>query len=264
MNDFAPAYLWAICPECLPDLMRRMAAPTPHVAMRQPPPTLRMEPGRNGKSVAVIDIASVMTKAGSWWGGPGTAQIRQDIRRAAADPNVSGIMLAIDSPGGTVAGTADLAADVREARRSKPVYAQIEDLGASAAYWVASQASAVFANDPTALVGSIGTLLTVYDMSEAAKREGVEAVVFATGELKGTGLPGAPVTEAQRQYLQGVVNATQTYFDAAVKNGRGLSAAELAAVRTGGVFPAATALDLKLIDGIQPAGRTLKALANER
>lgn len=241
------------------DFARHAAAPPPARTS-----TLEMVAGAGGRNVAVVKAAGTLMKQQSSTGGTSTVQLRRDIRQAAADPTVSGILLAIDSPGGTVAGTADLAADVAAARRKKPVWAHVDDLGASAAYWLASQADQVFANSPTALVGSIGTIMTVYDVSKAAEAEGVRPVVFATGPLKGTGTPGTPITDEQRAYMQGLVDDVQTHFDAAVRKGRGLSAAELAAVRTGAVFPAAEAKQLRLIDGIQPLDKTLAALAAAR
>src|SRR5581483_9650939 len=109
----------------------------------------------------------MLMKGQSSMGGTSTVMARRDIRQAVADQDVAGILLAIDSPGGTVAGTDDLAAEVRQARTSKPVWAAIDDLGASAAYWVASQTQRVTVNSPTALVGSIGTLQVIRDLSAA-------------------------------------------------------------------------------------------------
>jgi signal peptide peptidase SppA len=238
------------------DMARHMATSSPSRNSN-----IEMISGRGGKSVAVIKILGTLMKSQSSFGGTSTVQLRRDIRQAAADPNVSGILLAIDSPGGTVAGTADLAADVRAARKQKPVWAHIDDLGASAAYWVASQTDAIYANSPTALVGSIGTLMTVYDVSVAAEREGVKALVFATGPLKGAGAPGSVVTDEQRAYFQGLVDDAQTAFDSAVRGGRGMNATQLTAVRTGAVFPASKAVDLKLIDGIRSLEKTVEALA---
>ncbi len=217
-------------------------------------------PARNGQSVAVIRIAGTMMKASSSFGGASTVQIRKDVRAAASDSDVSGILLAIDSPGGTVAGTEDLANDVRAARRQKPVYAHIDDLGASAAYWVASQADRIYANVPTALVGSIGTMAVVYDASKAADTQGIEALLFATGPLKGAGTEGTRVTPEQRAHFAELTNQLQKSFDAGVKRGRGLTDKQLADVRTGGVYTAENAVSLKLIDGIQQFGKTLDEL----
>jgi signal peptide peptidase SppA len=224
---------------------------------------VRVDPGRGGKSIARIQVRDVLMKGRPFFRGTSTVEVGNAVDRAAADPNVSGILLEIDSPGGTVAGTEALAGKVRAARRKKPVWAAIEDLGASAAYWVASQANSIYATSKTALVGSVGTVLTVYDVSKAAEGQGVRPRVFSTGPLKGAGTPGAPVTDEDAVYFQGLVNEAQTHFDAALRSpmGRGFSAAELNAVKTGGVFPAGEAQRLRLIDGVRSLDSILDALA---
>lgn len=214
-------------------------------------------PAAAGKTVAIVRLTGMLMKSQPSMGGTSTIQARRDLRQAAADPDVTAIVLAIDSPGGTVAGTSDLAADVAAARKSKPVLAHIDDLGASAAYWVASQADKITANSPTALIGSIGTLQVVYDQSAAAEKEGIRTLVFRTGPLKGLGTPGAPVTDEQAAHIQSLVDSIQQSFDAGVMKGRGLSASELANVRHGGVMTATAALNARLIDAIQPLSKTI-------
>jgi signal peptide peptidase SppA len=251
---------------CLSDLLRavdwsQVAAGPP---ARPAPPPFRTVAVKGGKNVAVIPLSGTLMKGMPFFSGTSTVAARQAIRDASADPTVSAILLAIDSPGGTVAGTADLAADVRAAQRgknAKPVWAHVDDLAASAAYWGASAAGAVYANSDTALVGSIGTVLTMYDLSKKAEAEGVVPRVFATGDLKGAGTPGTPITDAQAGHFQSIVNGLQASFDADVMRGRGLSKSALAEAKTGGVFRAEDAVRMKLIDGIQPMGRTIEALA---
>lgn len=216
--------------------------------------SIAMIPAGDGKSTAVIQLAGTLMKARSSFGGTSTVQARRDVRAAARNPDVSGILLHIDSPGGTVAGTSDLAAEVKAARRLKPVFAQIEDQAASAAYWVASQASKVYANSATAMAGSIGTMLAV------SKETGGRVTVFTSGPLKAPGASGE-LTDEQSAYLQGLVNGWQSEFDAAVKSGRRLTDKQLAAVNSGAVFLANTARELRLIDGVQSAEATLAELA---
>ncbi|MCC7085880.1 MAG: hypothetical protein IT427_12835, partial [Pirellulales bacterium] len=91
--------------------------------------------------IATISLnGTLMKHAASLGMGTSTALARRLVRQAANDPQVRGIMLHIDSPGGTVAGTKELADEVATATQRKPVRAHISDLGASAAYWIASQA----------------------------------------------------------------------------------------------------------------------------
>jgi signal peptide peptidase SppA len=257
MESAAFAAMWRTASHT--DLAAHMRAGPPKVVS-----TADLVPARNGKSVAVVKAVGTLMKGQSSFGGTSTVQLRRDIRSAANDPNVSGILLAIDSPGGTVAGTADLGAEVKSARRKKPVWAHVDDMAASAAYWVASQADAIYANGPTALVGSIGTVWNVYDSSAAAEREGVKVLQFATGPLKGAGSPGTVITDEQQAEFRKLVGEMQTHFDSAVRSGRGMSAAQLHAVRSGGVFPAAEAKDLKLIDGVRSLETTLAALAEAK
>jgi signal peptide peptidase SppA len=266
IHDYIGA--WAIEPTAANALLAlaRSTNLFAHVLEAKAAPTevrsaLALQPDGRGKSLAVVPLVGVLMKhQSSMGGGTSTVQARRDIRMAANNDDVSAILLSIDSPGGTVAGTADLGEEVRAAAKKKPVYAFVSDLCASAAYWVASQADAIYANNATALVGSIGTVMSLYDESKAAEQQGVETLVFATGPLKGAGTPGAAVTEEQRSYFQALVEDAQKSFDAAVKKGRSLTDLQLKNVRTGGVFGAEDAVDRKLIDGVQSLEATVDAL----
>ncbi len=257
--------LWCMEPlafDTLVQMIRRIdLAAHMRLAQENPPvikSSLEMTPAnRDGKSVAIVKMTGPMMKSQSSMGGTSTVQLRKDIRAAAANPDVGGILLAIDSPGGTVAGTYDLAAEVKAARRMKPVVAHVDDMAASAAYHVASQAEAIYANSPDAVIGSIGTYVTVYDTSEAAQQQGVKAFHFATGPLKGAGAPGTKFTEEQQAHFQALIDDSQKTFDDAVRRGRGMSASQLADVRSGGLFLAESAIGKKLIDGVQSMSKTI-------
>src|SRR5690606_27173335 len=123
-------------------------------------PGYQIEPG----GVATVVIDGMMMKGDSSFGGTSTVRTRRAIRGAAADPNVRAIALRISSPGGHVHGTPELAAEVKAAAATKPVHAFAEDIMASAAYWVASQARSISVN-PTGEVGSIGVFGVVEDTS---------------------------------------------------------------------------------------------------
>jgi len=259
--------LWSMSPQHFSGLwsMAQRIDLAAHVEEGPPPlkSVLEKIPGPGDKSIAVVKMTGLLMKSQSSMGGTSTIQLRREIRAAAADPEVAGILLAVDSPGGTVAGTDDLATDVKAARRAKPVWAHIDDLGASAAYWAISAANRIVANSPTALVGSIGTIQVVRDFSAAAEREGIRTLVFATGSLKGLGTPGTKVTDEQAEHLQSLVDAVQLNFDSAVQKGRSLGVKELAAVRHGGVMTATEAMDKRLVDAVQPLSKTLSEFSRE-
>ncbi len=190
-----------------------------------------------------------MTKAGSSLGGGSTVQARQAIRQAENDSKVKAIVLQIDSPGGTVSGTKDLADAV--ANSKKPVIAFVEDLCCSAAMWVASQASEIYANNATATIGSIGTFMGLYDLSKALENEGIKAVVVKAGEFKGGGFPGTEITDAQVAQWQKQIDQLQIEFTKGIASGRKMDVEDAASLATGQTWLAKEAVKLKLIDGIK-------------
>lgn len=215
---------------------------------------------RNG--VAIIQIVGQITKGESSFGGASSVATRRSIRQAVNDDRVEAILINIDSPGGTVAGTADLAADVREAASIKPTHAFIEDLGASAAYWIASQTGHIAANS-TALIGSIGTVAVVEDTSGAYDKAGIKVHVVSTGKHKGAFTDGAPVTDEQLAELQAMVDGLNEHFLAAVMEGRGMNRDELNEIADGRVFIADKALSLGLIDTVSSFDAAFEALSME-
>lgn len=230
--------------------------PAPAAAPARPRKPYPMSGG-----VAQLSLSGPMSKGGSpsLFDGASTVALRRQVRQAANDPDVTAILLRVDSPGGEVAGTGDLAADVRAAAQHKPLYAYAEDLCASAAYWVASQSNAVYAN-PGARVGSIGTYLVVPDSSGLADKLGVRVHVVRAGEHKGAGVDGAPVTDAHLAHFQGQVDDLNAQFVAAVRRGRNMTAEQAAALADGRVYVGAKAREAGLIDGVTSYDNVLAKL----
>lgn len=212
------------------------------------------KPYRVDKGIAVISVAGPMTKHQTsmsyFFGGTSTVMARRAIRAAVADPDVKGILLHVDSPGGQVSGTSDLADDIAAANRRKPVNCYIEDLGASAAYWLASQCDKVYANS-TGLVGSIGVYTVAYDSSQRYKDAGVKVHVIRAGQHKGALEPGTEFTPEQMAEVQRRVDAFHSAFVDAVAKGRKMDRAKALALADGRIHIAKEALSLGLIDGIK-------------
>jgi len=138
------------------------------------------------------------------------------VAQAAGDNAVKAILLDVDSPGGTVGGVQAAADAVRKASETKHTLAFTGGMMASAAYWVASGAEAIYA-DQTAVVGSIGVYAQVLDTSPADEMKGYRTQVFASGKYKGAGAPGTALTEAQREQIQERVNDLAAVFKADVR-----------------------------------------------
>jgi signal peptide peptidase SppA len=124
------------------------------------------------KQISVITVRGVLTKYSQFCGPAGTEQMARWIQVANSDPRIDAIVLRIDSPGGMVAGTETLAGTIRQT--SKPVIAFVDDLAASAAYWLASECDEIIANNTTAQIGSIGVLLSFYDTQPYFEKLGVK------------------------------------------------------------------------------------------
>ena len=165
------------------------------------------------------------------------------LLQAAADPAVHTILMDIDSPGGTVNGTPELAQVVRTVAKDKHVYAFTAGQCCSAAYWVASQADVIYAA-PSATVGSIGVILPVVDSSALYDRCGLKMEVFSAGKYKSTGMDGTSLTEEQRDRLTQQVNDTWARFKQSVTRRRFIIEADM----EGQSFYGTDARDKSLVD----------------
>lgn len=252
--------LYAIEPMVMRSLVAEIKA---RKAMEHPvdQPTLKAEhvavPGQM-QTVAVIAFHGAVSKKRSKFSEASAIEMRSAIRQAAKDPTVSKIVLHIDSPGGAVGGIDDLAAEVREAKAHKPVVAYIEDLGASAAYWVASQATEIVANRG-AFVGSLGVYGVIHDTSGAYEREGIKVHVVSSGGAKGKGVAGVPVDETTLAEERRLIEAITDLFKVNVRAGRGLTHQQTTDLFDGRVHMADKALELGLIDRIGSFESTLTA-----
>ena len=208
--------------------------------------------------IAVIRIDGLMMKHSMSFGGTSTVEARLAIRAAANDDMVKGIMLVMDSPGGTVAGCDSLAKEIRTAAAMKPVHGYGEDLVASAAVWNMSQCSRISVN-ATCKYGSIGVLSVVEDSSEAHEMLGIKVHRIATGELKGMGTPGTEVTEPMLASLQESADRIQEHFLDAVVEGRGMTRDQVAVLATGGCWVGKD-IPTGLIDAIESFDEAMAAL----
>jgi signal peptide peptidase SppA len=189
--------------------------------------------------------------------GADTEKVGRAIDKAAADSGTKAIILHVDSPGGSVAGTAELAAKVRAARDRKPVIAQVDSQAASAAYWVASQATEVVST-PGGSVGSIGVVALHEDISAMLEAEGVRPTLISAGKYKVEGHPFAPLEDEAREHFQSVVDDSYRDFVGAVASGRGVTTKVVESkYGQGRVLFAQRALTAGMVDRIATFDQTL-------
>jgi signal peptide peptidase SppA len=210
---------------------------------------------RTASGVAIIPLVGLVTHRTSAIdeiSGPGMVSTQKTaayFRQAMADPNVGHIILDVDSPGGTVAGVEELAAEIFKARgQGKKITAVANTLMASAAYWIASQADEIVAS-PTAFIGSVGVYFAHDDDSAAQEMAGHKITIVAAGEHKAE-LEG-PLTDEARAYLQSLADAQYEQFTKAIARGRQTTVADVKKNYGGGrVFTAADAVKIGMADRV--------------
>lgn len=197
-------------------------------------------------STVVIPIMGVITQDDYFWGVPGTKTIASWYAKADADPTVSSIIELMNSPGGQVFGTNELA--TLKTKLSKPVKTLVEGLAASAGYYIAATSGKVWATSPNAIVGSIGVMTTFVSFAKYFEGMGITVrdIYADTSPDKNN-----PTRQAQqgndKAYKQEVLNPMDAEFMAFVKQHRPGIAAE---ALTGAAYTATQAIGLGLIDGI--------------
>lgn len=208
-----------------------------------------------GGGIAVLSLSGILSQKASMVddlsdGGTSTEAFTQALNAAAADPMVAGILIDINSPGGSVYGTGELAASVLAARAQKPVYGFVNSLCASAAYWVGAQCSQLFIT-PGGQAGSVGCYMQHVDESAALASVGVKPTFIAAGKYKTEGNSLGPLEDEARAALQSQVDAYYGMFTAAVAKGRSVPVASVrGGFGEGRCLMAADALAAGMVDGI--------------
>ena len=182
--------------------------------------------------------------------GTSTNAISAALRQVVDDPGVGSIVLDIDSPGGDVDGIDELASEIYQARKQKPITAVSNCLCASAAYYLASQCSEVVAS-PSSLTGSIGVYTMHEDDSAMHEAMGIKLELIKFGENKAEGNNLGPLDDSARAHLQELIDICGNAFEKAVARGRGVKQDVVhSKFGQGRVFDAKTAVKLGLADRV--------------
>ncbi len=171
------------------------------------------------------------------------------LLRQVASSRASALILQIESPGGTTVGSERVYDEIRKVAAKKPVVAEVDTVAASGAYIAALGADHIVAYG-NSLVGSIGVLFQYPNVSGLLDKIGVKVEEVKSAPLKAAPNGLEPTSEAARAALASLVSDSFGWFKALVKDRRGMSDDQLAAVDDGRVFTGRQALPLKLIDQI--------------
>lgn len=218
--------------------------------------------------IAVVCVEGPVTPAAvflrSWGMAAQTAdEIGEALTVAANDARTRAIMLRVSSPGGHTAGIGDLAAAMEDAREHKPIVAAMGGTATSLACWLTCMCTTAYAS-PETLGGNIGMVIVLEDSSEYYRKMGLIRRAISTGQHKGTGASGVPISEEQIKAVQQMVDTVNELFIAAVSKGRGLSRDETLSLAGGQVIVGEDLVRSGLADGVLTPRRVLQAMLENK
>lgn len=211
-----------------------------------------------GEKVAVIPIEGEILEA---------RETLDALKRHAGNATVKAIVIRINSPGGAIAPSQEIYSAIRRTRADskKPIVASMDSVAASGGYYIAAACDQIVAN-PGSITGSIGVILQWFNTRELIQWAKLKPETITSGALKDAGSPFRELTDAERQYFQGIVTQLHTQFVRDVAQGRStkMTHEEVVRIADGRVVTGEQALALKLVDelgSIDDAVRTAGRLA---
>lgn len=234
------------------------------LALFAPMLNLKKGAGSSTSHTAVIEVRGMIADQES----ASADNIVSSLRAAFEDANTKGVILRINSPGGSPVQSGYIYDEIRRLRAEYPtikLYAVITDLGASGAYYIASAADAIYA-DKASLVGSIGVTAATFGFVGVMEKLGVDRRVYTSGEHKAFLDPFQPQKAEETKFWQGVLETTHRQFIASVKQGRGdrLKDATHPELFSGLIWSGEQALQLGLIDALGNTSYVAREVIGEK
>ena len=204
--------------------------------------------------IGVIDVTGIIS---------GSQHIVNQVKKFRQDKRIRGIVLRIDSPGGSVGPSQEIYDEVLKTRESgKTIYASMGAMAASGGYYIASAAEKIFAN-PGTLTGSIGVIMAFTNAKGLMEKIGLQPKIIKAGNYKDIGSPARDMTKKERNLLQSVVDDVHQQFIEAIASGRGISIEEVTTIADGRIFTGRQANALNLVDELGGLQATIDQLSDK-
>ncbi len=194
----------------------------------------------SGKKIGVIRVRGIIASSDP---------LIKQIKRFRDDPEIGGIILRINSPGGGVGPSQEIYEEVKKCRQRKPIIVSMGSICASGGYYIASAAQTIFA-DPGSVTGSIGVIVEFSNFKGLLEKIGVKSYVVKSGKFKDIGYPTRNMTPEDFKIIQNVVDSIYHQFVQAVSEGRHLPIKKVQALADGRIFSGLQAKKLNLVDRI--------------
>jgi protease IV len=211
--------------------------------------------GTGAEKVLIMDISGLISsqEVGGLIERPNmVAQIKEELTRAADDPDLKALVLRINSPGGTVTASDIIHHELRAFRQKRriPVIASIMDVGASGGYYIAVAADKIVIH-PSSVTGSVGVIMMTLNARGLLEKIGLEANAVTSGPKKDMGSPFRAMTDEERGIFQGLITSFYERFLTVVKEGRrNLSSDQIRKMADGRIYTGEQASVLGLVDQV--------------
>lgn len=215
--------------------------------------------GKGKNKILIVDVSGLLTSSQSadvldrLFNRPSLpTRFKEELTKAAEDKKVKGIVLRINTPGGTVTASDILYHEVQEFKKEHdiPVVASIMDLGTSGGYYLAAASDRIVAH-PSAVTGSLGVIMLTINGSGLMEKIGIEANAITSGTHKDMGSPFRKMTAADRAIFQGVIDSFYQRFLDVIEEGRpNLTKEKIRQLADGRIYSAPQAKEAGLVDEI--------------
>jgi protease-4 len=201
-----------------------------------------------GNNIAVIYLEGQISEGSGQLTSSGSITpryVKNRLEIAANDPKIAGVVLRINSPGGSVAASQEIADDIRNF--SKPIVVSMGDTAASGGYYIASAADYIVAQ-PGTMTGSIGVIMSIVNLEGLYELLGIKVENITSGRHKD--MLQRDLTSEEREKLQKLSDTAYLQFINDVAEGRGMEVSEVENLATGELFTGSQALELGLVDAL--------------
>ncbi|MCG3691570.1 signal peptide peptidase SppA [Aliarcobacter butzleri] len=185
----------------------------------------------------------------------------ENIEKAKTDTNIKGVLFVVDSPGGAVAPSVEVAYAIKELKQIKPVVVYASGVIASGSYYASIWADKIIAN-PGSMVGSIGVIMQGVNTKELMDKIGIQTQTVKAGKYKESGTPTRKWTEFEEKQLQSVIDDTYNMFITDVATARNLDIKNYTSFADAKIFTSKQAKDVGLVDEVANITVAQKTLAD--
>ena len=186
-----------------------------------------------------------------------------ELKKAKEDPQIKGVILNVNSPGGSVYASERIANEIKALKEAqKPVYTVMREMAASGGYYISAPTDRIYASNET-WTGSIGVIIQSYSLQGLFEKYGIKEQNITTGKMKDAGSQGRDMSKEEKEYFQGLVDSSFDRFVKIVSEGRGISEREVRKLADGRVYDGSQALENGLVDKIGDLDSAIGDMASE-